>query len=299
MKSKRKTPSKIAFAAICTFAFSFICFASTPFTIRLWPGTPPCALGSEDKDVPTLAVYPPDQAVEPCPAVVICPGGGYARLAIEKEGSEIAQWLNSLGVTGIVLKYRLPADGYRHPIPLRDAQRAIRTARGRALEWKLDPKRIAIMGFSAGGHLASTAGTHFLDTDKRTVDAIDTLNCRPDLMVLVYPVVSFKNFFHSGSRNNLLGPNPDSAMVEYLSNETQVTSETPPTFLVHASDDKGVPPENSVYFYLAMKQAGVSAEMHIYREGGHGFGMKKNPSVASQTWFERLTDWLRVQGWVK
>jgi len=299
MNSKRKATFGIVFAAICTFALSGICFASTPFTIRLWPGTPPGALGSEDKDIPTLAVYLPDRTAAPCPAVVICPGGGYARLAMEKEGFEVAQGFNALGVAGIVLKYRLPADGYRHPVPLRDAQRAIRTARGRAAEWKLDPKRIAILGFSAGGHLASTAGTHFHDTDKKAVDAIDTLNCRPDLMVLVYPVISFKRFFHSGSKNNLLGSNPDSAMVEYLSNETQVTPETPPAFLVHSGDDKGVPPENSIHFYLAMKKAGVSAEMHIYREGGHGFGMKKNPSVASQTWFERLAEWLRVQDWVK
>jgi acetyl esterase/lipase len=273
--------------------------ALSPFTVPLWPGTPPGALGTAEKDVPTLTVYLPDGATAACPAVVICPGGGYGHLSMQLEGFAVAQWLNSLGVAGIVLKYRLPGDGYVHPVPLRDAQRALRTVRSKTLKWKLDENRIAIMGFSAGGHLASTLGTHFLDTDKKVIDTADTLSCRPDLLILIYPVITMKQFAHMGSRNNLIGTNPDSALVEDLSNETRVTSGTPSAFLVHADDDKSVPAENSIFFYTAMRKTGVPAEMHIFKDGGHGFGMGKNQSVASRTWHLRLADWLRANGWIQ
>ncbi len=273
--------------------------AAEPITVPLWPGTPPGALGTAEKDVPTLTAYLPENAPSACPAVVICPGGGYGHLSMKLEGYDIAQWLNSVGVAALVLKYRLPADGYMHPVPLADARRALRLARSRAPEWRLDPVRIAVMGFSAGGHLASTLGTHFLDAEQTGTDAVDTLNCRPDLLILIYPVITMKPFTHRGSRIHLIGANPDSALVELLSNETRVTSKTPPAFLVHADDDKAVPSENSVSFYLALRKAGVPAEMHIFREGGHGFGIGKNKSTASQTWHLRCADWLRVSGWIK
>jgi acetyl esterase/lipase len=274
--------------------------AASPFTVQLWPGPAPGALGNEDKDKPTLTVYLPEPSGAPCPAVVVCPGGGYGHLSMQMEGYDVAQWLNSLGIAGIVLKYRLPRDGYVHPAPLADARRAIRTARAKSGEWKLDPNRIAILGFSAGGHLASTAGTHFSSMVGNLLDPVDGLSCRPDLLILIYPVITLRQeFTHAGSKLNLLGANPDSALVYDLSNENRVTPETPPTFLVHADDDKAVPPENSIFFYSALRKAGVPAELHIFRVGGHGFGMKKNPSTASQTWFERCADWLKAQGWGK
>jgi acetyl esterase/lipase len=288
---------KPALLLLVSFFIADQASAASPFTVPLWPGTPPGALGTAEKDVPTLTVYLPDNAAIPCPAVVICPGGGYGHLSMQMEGYDVARWFNSIGMAGIVLKYRLPGDGYMHPVPLRDAQRALRIVRSRAVEWKLDRGRIGVLGFSAGGHLASTLGTHFLDTDGKKTDSVDTLDCRPDLLMLIYPVITMKQFTHAGSRNNLIGTNPDSALVEALSNETRVTSQTPPAFLIHADDDKAVPPENSIFFFTAMRKAGVPVEMHIYKEGGHGFGMGRNKSVASQTWHLRCGDWLRANGW--
>jgi acetyl esterase/lipase len=266
--------------------------------VQLWPDGAPGAEGDTDGDKPTLAIYlPAEQEAAGC-GVVICPGGGYGHLAMEHEGRRVAQWLNSLGVTAFILKYRHrnSGAGYGHPAPLQDAQRAIRMVRSRAKEWNVDTSRIGILGFSAGGHLASSEGTHFNKNYYEPKDSIDQASCRPDFMILIYPVITLTELYtHSGSRLNLLGKNPAQSLVEYLSNETQVTPETPPTFLVHANDDKAVPPENSIYFYLALRKAKVPAEMHIYENGGHGFGLGKDKGAVS-TWPARCADWLRTRG---
>jgi len=264
----------------------------------LWPKGAPGAKGNEDGDKPTLTIYLPPKEKATGAAVVICPGGGYGHLAVDHEGHQIAQWLNSLGVAGFILKYRHrnSGAGYGHPAPLQDAQRAISMVRSRAKEWNINPNRIGILGFSAGGHLASTAGTHFHKGRSDAKDPIDRVSCRPDFMILIYPVISMTEWYaHRGSRRNLLGDNPDKNLVESLSNEKQVTLETPPTFLVHTYEDKGVPAENSIYFYLALRKAKVPAEMHIYQKGRHGFGLgKKHGAVSS--WSLRCADWMRGMG---
>ena len=264
----------------------------------LWPDGAPSAKGSAEGDKPTLTIYLPPEEKATGAAVVICPGGGYGHLAMDHEGHQIAQWLNSFGVAGFILKYRHSNSGagYGHPAPLQDAQRAVRTVRARAKEWKVDPEKIGILGFSAGGHLASSAGTHFQNRYSRVKDSIDSVSCRPDFMILIYPVISFTEWCaHSGSRRNLLGKNPDKELVENLSNEKQVTSQTPPTFLVHGNDDTGVPPENSIFFYLALRKAKVPAEMHIYENGRHGFGLGQNHGAVS-SWPLRCEEWMRGRG---
>jgi acetyl esterase/lipase len=270
-----------------------------PKVLLLWPQGAPGAQGDTDADKPTLTIYLPPKDKATGTAVVICPGGGYGMLAIDYEGYDIAQWLNSLGVAGFVLKYRHNGTGYKYPAPLQDAQRAISIVRSHAKEWNLNPYRIGIMGFSAGGHLASTVGTHFKKCVYEAKDYIGQVNCRPDFMILAYPVISFvEPFTHYGSRKNLLGDNPDKNLVESLSNEKQVTSETPPTFLVHGSDDTVVPVENSIYFYLALRKAGIPAEMHIYEHGPHGFGLGKEQGAhgAVSGWPDRCVDWMRGLG---
>ena len=264
----------------------------------LWPDGAPGAKGAADGDKPSLTIYLPAKDKANGAAVVIFPGGGYGHLAMDHEGHQIAQWLNSFGVAGFIVKYRHSRGGagYGHPAPLQDAQRAIRTVRSGAKKWNVDPDRIGIIGFSAGGHLASSAGTHFQNRYSKVTDEIDRASCRPDFMILMYPVVSFtESFTHKGSRRNLLGSDPDDDLVENLSNEKQVTSETPPTFLVHANDDKPVPPENSIAFYLALKKANVPAEMHIYEKGGHGFGPGLGKGAVS-SWKLRCSDWMRGRG---
>jgi acetyl esterase/lipase len=264
----------------------------------LWPDGAPAAKGNEEGDKPELTIYLTPKAKATGAAVVICPGGGYGHLAMDHEGHQIAQWLNKFGVAGFIIKYRHrnSGAGYGHPAPLQDAQRAVRMVRARAKEWNVDPGRIGILGFSAGGHLASSAGTHFQNRYSDAKDSIDKVSCRPDFMILIYPVISFaESFTHKGSRRNLLGSNPQRKLVENLSNERQVTAKTPPTFLVHANDDKGVPPENSIFFYLALRKAKVPAEMHIYENGRHGFGLgKKHGAVSS--WPLRCEDWMRGRG---
>jgi acetyl esterase/lipase len=260
----------------------------------LWPSGAPGALGSDDADQPTLTPYVIPAGRGTGAAVIVCPGGGYGALSMDKEGDQIARFLNSLGVTAFVLKYRL-GPKYHHPIELGDAQRAIRTVRSKAEEYRLLPDRIGIMGFSAGGHLASTAGTHFDGGQASATDAIDRVSCRPDFLILCYPVISFLNYVHQGSKRNLLGESPDPKLVESLSNETQVTPQTPPTFLFHTNADTGVPPENSMLFYMALRKAGVPAEIHIYERGPHGVGLAQTDQALS-TWPSRLADWLRVRG---
>lgn len=233
---------------------------------------------------PTLTVYSPAKEKANGAAVVICPGGGYSILAIEKEGYEIAEWFNSFGVTAFVLKYRLKE--YKYPAAQNDALAAIAYVRSHAKEYSIDPKRIGIMGFSAGGHVASSAGTHF-----------DSPENRPDFMILIYPVISMQeNLTHGGSRQNLLGDNPSQELVNLTSNELQVTDKTPPTFLVHTTEDGSVKSENSVLFYLALKKHGVPAAMHIYEKGGHGYGMQPHDFPAPTDWPKQCQSWLKTRG---
>ena len=295
---------KIAFICIIIPVMSAVAAAEEKVLSQkielLWPKGAPGARGEQDGDKPTLTIYLPPKAKACGAAVVICPGGGYGHLAMDHEGHQIARWLNSLGVAGFILKYRHrnSGAGYGHPAPLQDVQRAIRTVRSRAKEWNVEPGRLGVLGFSAGGHLASTAGTHFQKGKANAEDPVERVSCRPDFMILVYPVISFVEWCaHSGSRRNLLGDEPDRSLVESLSNEKQVTAKTPPTFLVHANDDKGVPPENSIYFYLALRKAKVPSEIHIYERGGHGFGLgKKHGAVSS--WSVRCADWMRGRGFL-
>jgi acetyl esterase/lipase len=274
--------------------------AAEPKVELLWPDGAPGARGDADGDKPTLTVYLPAQETATGAAVVICPGGGYGHLAMDHEGHQVAQWLNSFGVAGTIVAYRHHGSGagYGHPAPLQDAQRAIRTVRSRAKEWSVDPNRIGILGFSAGGHLASSAATHFNESFYEPKDAIDRVSCRPDFAVLIYPVITMKDpFTHAGSRTNLLGPSPDKQLVEKLSNETQVTEQTPPTFLLHTWEDKAVPAENSIGFYLALRQAGVPAEMHIFRNAPHGFGLGRDRGPVS-TWPDLCQQWMQVSGFL-
>ncbi|MBE0659106.1 MAG: alpha/beta hydrolase [Bryobacteraceae bacterium] len=258
--------------------------AQTPATELLWPEGAPGAVGTEELDKPALTTY---VAAKPNgAAVLVCPGGGYGALAMDHEGKQIADWYNALGVSAFILKYRL-GPRYRHPAPLDDARRAMRMIRERALKLGIDPARVGVMGFSAGGHLASTLSTHFQQGE------------RPDFAVLCYPVISFTTrYTHSGSMRNLLGAPPDPALVWDLSNELKVTAETPPTFLFHTNADTGVPPENSILYYMALRRVGVPAEMHIYAEGRHGVGLAQKDPVLS-TWPDRLKDWLKVRGFVR
>ena len=274
-----------------------------PLEHLLWPKGAPGAVGDTPADKPTLTAWLPAPDKANGAAVVVCPGGGYGGLALDHEGVQVGQWLNSFGVAAFVVKYRL-GRRYRHPAPLQDAQRAIRTVRARAEEWKVDPARVGILGFSAGGHLASTAGTHFDAGDPKAPDPIGRQSCRPDFMVLVYPVISFTTkYCHKGSRRNLLGDKPDAKLVEGLSNEKQVTPQTPPTFLIHADGDRGVPPENSVLFYLALRAAKVPAELHIYDSGYHGFGLARPDRARGDkslpTWPGLCEKWMEGRGLLK
>jgi len=265
----------------------------SPQEIFLWDRAPG-ALGDAESDRPSITVYrAPRQAVNT--AVVIAPGGGYTNLATEHEGRQFAYWFNAMGVTAFVLRYRL-GPRYHHPIELGDAQRAIRTVRARAQEFAVLPDRIGMMGFSAGGHLASTAATHFDAGDPAATDPIDRVSSRPDFLILGYPVISFDPAIaHMGSRRSLLGDTPDPQLVEDLSNEKRVTAQTPPTFIFHTTADATVPVENSVQFYLALRRAKVPAEMHIFENGAHGLGMAlSDPALAP--WTTLLANWLRGRG---
>jgi acetyl esterase/lipase len=266
----------------------------------LWPEGAPGALGKEDKDIPTLTPYLPDPAKATGAAIVICPGGGYGGLA-PHEGGQYARFLNESGVAGFVLKYRLGSGGYRHPVMLQDAARAVRLVRAQAGEWKVDPKRIGIMGSSAGGHLASTLVTHFDAGKPDAADPIDRQSSRPDLGILCYPVVTMGEFTHQGSMHNLLGKDPSPELVRLLSNELQVTKETPPCFVWATYEDSAVPIENSLQFAGALRKAGVPFDLHIYQKGPHGLGLgtrdwdpeKRHP------WTRDLIFWLQAQGFAK
>lgn len=261
-------------------------------TELLWSNGAPGALGNSDADKPVLTTFalPPDKANGT--AVIVCPGGGYQGHAMDYEGYEVAQWLNSNGITAFVLRYRVAP--YRHPAPLQDAQRAIRLVRSRAAELGIEKDRIGILGFSAGGHLASTASTHYDAGQPDATDAVDRQSCRPNFSVLVYPVITMRTkSAHSGSRDNLLGKDYDEALAADLSNDEKVTRETPPAFLVHSTADTVVPAENSVQYYLACRKAGVRAEMHVYERGRHGYGMGKGDPVLS-TWPGLCAEWMKA-----
>ncbi len=240
---------------------------------------------------PTLTIYLPKPEKATGTAVIICPGGGYWVNAFGHEGTDVAKKLNEMGVAALVLKYRIPNDATminREIGPLQDAQQAIRIVRKRSAEWGIDAHRIGIMGFSAGGHLASTAGTHF---DRSVIDNPDNISLRPDFMILIYPVISFQDSVgHMGSREQLIGKKPSTEKIKYYSNELQVTPNTPPTFLVHASDDDVVKSENSIVFYQSLLKNKVSAELHIYEGGGHGFGMDNK--TTDEKWMDNLKVWL-------
>lgn len=260
-----------------------------PQRISLWSNHAPIGGGQFAEAEAFITVHRPGKPNGA--ALVICPGGGYGGLVTGAEGHGIATWLNARGVTGVVLEYRLPKGN--SALPLLDAQRAIRTVRSRASEWGLDPKRIGIIGFSAGGHLASTAGTHFDAGDAKAPDAIDRVSCRPDFMILVYPVISFGEKGHAGSRKNLVGPTPTPEQVDLFSNEKQVTKETPPAYLAHAIDDKVVPIENSRMFHEALQTNGVETKLLELPSGGHGLNGYKGPNwdawqSGSLAWLEAI-----------
>jgi acetyl esterase/lipase len=265
-----------------------------PQEIPLWEKDAPGALGDTDADKPTLTIYRAARGPNGT-GVVVAPGGGYGALAMDHEGRQVAAYFNAMGVSAFVLKYRL-GPKYRHPIELGDAQRAIRLARTRAQAFGVLPDRIGMMGFSAGGHLTATAGTHFDAGKPDATDPIDRASSRPDFLILGYPVITFEpSVTHAGSVRNLLGENPDPKLIELLSNELHVTAQTPPTFLFHTTADTGVPAENSVRFYLALKKAKVPAEMHIFENGPHGVGLALGDPALS-AWPTLLTNWLRGRG---
>ena len=249
---------------------------------------------------PGIQVFLPSKRNATRQAVVVCPGGGYSVLAYDWEGTDIAKWLNSHGIAAIVLKYRLPSAASQvepHEAPLMDAQRAMRLVRHHAEEWNIDPEQIGVMGFSAGGHLASTLGTHYDAGDANSKDSVERFSSRPDFMILGYPVISLKEHVaHIGSRNNLLGKSPSEELVERFSNELQVTEDTPPTFIFHSQDDKGVPVQHSLLFYQALLEANVPVEMHLYPEGGHGYSLGINAEGTFTQWPDACMQWLRDLG---
>ncbi|MBV9622827.1 MAG: alpha/beta hydrolase [Acidobacteria bacterium] len=268
---------------------------SEPYAIPLWDRGAPGALGREPRDVPAVTVYRPVDPRRTATAVIIAPGGGYRLLASNHEGRQVADWLNALGVTAFVLSYRL-GPRYHHPIELGDAKRAVRLVRSRASQLGFAPDRVGMMGFSAGGHLAATLGTHFDRGDSHAADPIERFSSRPDFLILAYPVISFTApYAHAASRTNLLGDNPSMALREELSDELHVNADTPPTFLFSTAADRVVPSENSVSFYLALHKAGVPAELHIFEKGPHGVGLALGNPVLGE-WPRLLANWLHDRG---
>jgi acetyl esterase/lipase len=273
-------------------------FAQSGEPIPLWPGGAPGALGKEENDIPTLTAYLPDATNRNRAAIVVCPGGAYGGLA-PHEGRDYALWLNRQGISAFVLKYRLGTHGYRHPAMLQDAARAIRTVRARSGDWDLDPDRIGIMGSSAGGHLASTLLTHFEDGVRDSPDPIERVSSRPDLGILCYPVITMGVDSHTGSRNNLLGRDPDPELIALLSNERQVTDRTPPCFIWHTWEDKGVKVVNSLEFAAALNRAGVPFDLHVFEQGRHGIGLADSPPFDNaHPWAENLHFWLKARGFL-
>ena len=288
-------------ALLATFATAAL-HAAPLDPILLWPDGAPGALGEKDDDKPTLTAFLPAPEKATGAAIVICPGGGYGGLA-PHEGAGYAEWLAENGIAGIVLKYRLGSKGYRHPAMLNDAARAVRLTRAKAGEWKIDAKRVGIMGSSAGGHLASTLLTHFDAGKADATDPVERFSSRPDLGILCYAVISMGPNTHGGSKQNLLGNSPAPELVELLSNEKQVTKETPPCFIWHTWEDNAVKVENSLDFAAALRKAGVPFDLHIYEKGAHGIGLSIGQNGAAQgevhPWAKDLLVWLKVQGFAK
>jgi acetyl esterase/lipase len=276
---------------------SFISFANAQTPIRLWEGDAPNAIGKEAIDIPTITPYLAPKNIATGAAIIVYPGGGYVRLSDVKEGSAVAEFLNSIGVTAFVLKYRL-GPKYGQPNQLLDASRAMRMVRSRAKEWGIDANRIGILGFSAGGHLASTLATHYDFGNANSTDEIEKISSRPDLQILIYPVVTMGEFTHAGSKKNLLGENPTEELVKKYSNELQVTKNTPPAFIVASVEDKAVPFENSLQYVQALRKNGVPFEFHLYEKGAHGFGLAPTDPILS-TWKDRLKDWLVLRNFLK
>jgi len=245
---------------------------------------------------PVLDMYPAPAGKANGTAVIICPGGGYWALAISHEGSKIAEWLNSMGITAFVLKYRLPDNSImtdKSIGPMQDGQEAIRIVRRQAKEWGINPNKIGIMGFSAGGHLASTLSTHFLE---KVYEPADSTSARPDFSILIYPVISMdSSITHLGSRNNLLGEKPSRELIKHFSNELQVSKQTPPAFLIHSIDDNAVPVQNSINYAMALKKFNIPCELHIYETGGHGYGLGRSSDTES-TWPDACEKWLKARG---
>ncbi|MEQ1603264.1 MAG: alpha/beta hydrolase [Pyrinomonadaceae bacterium] len=276
------------------------CFAvtsSAQTAMPLWPDGAPNAVGKEPQDIPTITAFLAPKETATGAAVLVLPGGGYTRLSDVKEGSDVAKWLNSLGISAFVLKYRL-GPRYNQPNPLLDAARAMRTIRHRATEWGVDTKRVAILGFSAGGHLASTMGTKYDEGKADAKDEIERVSSRPDAMILLYPVITMGEFTHAGSKKYLLGENSTPELIKLYSNELQVTKDTPPTFIFHTMTDATVPVENAMLFASALRKNGVPFEFHLYEQGPHGVGLAPtNPYLAS--WAARCADWLVLRGFLK
>ena len=308
---KNSVLKKTILALICLIASANIFGQSK--VIELWNGKVPGSIqNSNYKQIidstyyiklrniskPTIEVYPAAVDNNSGTAVVVCPGGGYYGVSFISEGVEVAKWLNQLGITAVVLHYRLPNDAImkeKSIAPLQDGQEAIRIVRRNAKEWGVDPHKIGIMGFSAGGHLASTVSTHF---DEKVYDPIDATSARPDFSLLIYPVISMKgSITYMGSRVNLLGENPSNEIVEHFSNELQVTDKTPPAFMVHSMDDDAVPVENSIVYALALKKNNIPCELHIFQSGGHGYGLGRSKNTES-TWPEACRKWLEVKGYI-
>lgn len=286
----------VAGTSVSTSFWAADCGAAEPTTELLWPQGAPLAKGDKPEDKPGLIIYLPEKDKAVGAAVVICPGGGYGFLAMDHEGHQIAQWLNSHGVAGLILDYRHRNKGYMHPAPMLDVQRAIRWVRAHADRLGVQPDRIGVLGFSAGGHLASTAATHFDTGDPHAADPVDRVSCRPDFAVLCYPVIMFdEKETHRGSQRNLLGDDPDPALVRSMSSEKQVTPETPPTFLWTTHEDSGVPPENSVQFYLALRRAGVPGELHVFEKGKHGLGLAQGVP-GTELWPTACIEWMKNRG---
>lgn len=290
--------NKISLLTAALF-FTSLAFAE-PTKVRLWPDGAPGAKGNEDKDQPFINVWSAAKDKANGAAFVVCPGGGYGGLAADHEGVQVAKWFNGLGVSAFVLHYRLGSQGYHFPTQLIDVQRAIRHVRANAKQYGIDPNRIGIIGFSAGGHLTSMAATMFDEKPAgMTNDAIDQVSARPDVAAPTYPVISMiEDYGHKGSRKNLLGPNDNDELAKHVSTETRVTASTPPTFIFQTDEDTVVPAENAVAFYLACRKNKVPAELHIYRPGPHGVGLFLGDPVLG-TWSMHLRDWLRNQGFLK
>jgi len=270
--------------------------------IPLWPDGAPGALGTADKDIPTLTAFLPAPEIATGAAIVVCPGGGYEFHA-PHEGAGYAEWLAENGIAGIVLKYRLGRDGYQHPAPLNDAARAVRLTRAMADEWGIDPKRVGIMGSSAGGHLSATLLTQSDAGDAGAEDSVERFSSRPALGILCYPVITMGEHTHEGSRGFLLGENPTPEMIDALSAEKQVTKDTPPCFIWHTWEDPSVKVENALDFAAALRRAGVPFDLHVYQKGIHGIGLYGSPDPPPETpllpWAADCLNWLHIQGFGK